>query len=33
MANDPSAHPVIAVCETAGPPAAIHAELFKSRAP
>jgi hypothetical protein len=31
MANDPSAHPVMAVLDTAGPPTAIHALPFKSR--
>jgi hypothetical protein len=31
MANDPSAHPVMAVLDTAGPPTAIHAFAFESR--
>jgi hypothetical protein len=30
MANDPSAHPVMAVPDTAGPPTAIHALLLKA---
>ena len=31
MAHHPSAHPVMAVLDTAGPPTAIHALLFGSR--
>jgi hypothetical protein len=30
MATDPSAHTVMAVLDTAGPPTAIHALLFKA---